>query len=238
MRGINISNDKKRDAKVGFQSFAKKPYVKTILPDGEEKRNVKVLSATSSAASLVKKHGDLLAAGNALIKNDDETDIENVGRILGKTRKLYINKDNEIAYRVNMVQIVRNPDGSEKSRSGISSVQANIAGELPLVWTGRKFSKADAVRKFVFTQKYQICHTNGLTYDFLYDMAKQLAGENALMFLGAGKKGTDPIIITSGGQSYRGFLEGRIKEDGYMLILHLTNLEVKPLTAGEVSGGA
>jgi hypothetical protein len=234
MRGINISNDKKRDAKVGFQSYSKKPLIKTVLSDGSEKRNVKILKTCSSAASLVKKHGDLLAAGNAIINNDDETDIENVGTILSKTHKLYINKDNEFAYRVNMVQIVRNPDGSEKERKEISRTASNVAGEIPLQWTGRKFPKDEAVRKFVFTQSYQLRHTNGLSYDFLYDMAKQLANENVLMLIGAGKKGTDPIVVTTGGQSYRGFLEGRVIDDSYLLILHLSNIELKPLAGGQV----
>ena len=233
MRGINITNDKKRDAKVGFESYNKKPLVKTVLSDGSEKRNVKILKTCSSAASLVKKHGDLLAAGNAIISNDEETDIENIGVILSKTHKLYVNKDNEIAYRVNMVQIVRNPDGSEKERREISQAAANVAGEIPLQWTGRKFPKDEAIRKFVFAQSYQLRHTNGLSYDFLYDMAKQLSAENALMLIGAGKKGTEPIVVTTGGQSYRGFLEGRVKDDSYLLILHLSNMELKPLAGGQ-----
>ena len=58
-------------------------------------------------------------------------------------------------------------------------------------------------------------------------MAKELHEKNSLMFLGGGKKGNDPLIITTGGLPYRGFLEGRIKDDIYCLILHLTNLELK-----------
>jgi len=84
MRGINIANEKKRDAKVGFQSFNKKPLVKTVLEDGSEKRNVRILKTTSTAASLVKKHGDLLAAGNAIINNDDETDMRTSARSFPK----------------------------------------------------------------------------------------------------------------------------------------------------------
>jgi len=144
-----------------------------------------------------------------------------------------VNKDGEIAYRVNLVQIVRNPDGSEKERRELSQAMSNVAGEIPLTWTGRKFPKDDAVRKFVFTQSYQLRHTNGLTFDFLFEMAKQLSDENAIMLIGAGKKGNEPIVVTTGGQSYRGFLEGRVKDNSYMLILHLSNIELKPIAGAD-----
>lgn len=90
-----------------------------------------------------------------------------------------------------------------------------------------------AVKKFVFSRKYQIKHVNGLTYDFLYDMAKTLAESNALMFMGGGPKGIEPIILTTGGEPQRGFLEGRIDGNKYCLILHLTNLELKNIITDE-----
>ena len=34
--------------------------------------------------------------------------------------------------------------------------------------------KAEAYKKFVFVAKQQMVHVNGLTYDFLYGMAKEL----------------------------------------------------------------
>jgi hypothetical protein len=229
MREINLSNDKKRDARVGLESGAKKAAVRFVLPDGRERRNVKFVKTTCTAASLLKQHGDLLTAGRALIAHDGETDMETVGRLIARTYKLYLNPDNSVAYRVNLVQAIYNPDGSEKEQRELAKAQANISGEIPLQWTGRKFPKAEAVRRFVFTRSYQIHHTNGLTYDFLHNMAKQLAEADALMFVGAGKKGSDPIVLSSGGEPYRGFLEGRVDGGGYLLILHLTNLELKPL---------
>jgi len=58
-------------------------------------------------------------------------------------------------------------------------------------------------------------------------MAKSLHESNSLMFVGGGKKGIDPVVLTTGGVPYRGFLEGRIDGDKYCLILHLTNMELK-----------
>jgi hypothetical protein len=61
----------------------------------------------------------------------------------------------------------------------------------------------------------------------LFDMAKELDSQNALVAVGAGKKGNEPILVAAGGTPYRGFLEGRVKNNNYCLILHLTNLELK-----------
>ena len=70
-------------------------------------------------------------------------------------------------------------------------------------------------------------HINGLTYDFLYEMAKELHEAKALMIVGAGPNGKSPLIFRSRSLPYRGFLEGRIDGDKYILLLHLSNLELK-----------
>ncbi|WP_010257541.1 hypothetical protein [Treponema primitia] len=232
MRGINISNEKKRDARIGFEAFPKKPSVKLVLPDGRDRRNIKFLKTTASAESLIKKYGDANTLGEALIAGDPEVDMELAGRILTKTYKLYQTGDGEIAYKVDFVQVLYNPDGTEKERRDMSKALANVSVDIPLQWTGREISKEEAVRKFVFAKNYQLRHTSGLSFDFLYDMAKTLQEHKSLMMIGAGKKGSDPIILSAGGEPYRGFLEGRIVDAGkagpqYCLILHLTNMELK-----------
>ena len=75
----------------------------------------------------------------------------------------------------------------------------------------------------------QMQHVNGLTYDFLFDMAKKLAEADSMMLVGGGQKGTDPIVMANGGTPYRAFLEGRVDGDRYALILRLTNMELKSI---------
>ncbi|MDR0725136.1 MAG: hypothetical protein LBF59_03895 [Prevotellaceae bacterium] len=231
MRGINISNDKKRDAEVAFESIVQKSKVKYVVGNGDEKQNIKILKSTIDLTEevLVEKYGTLKALGEAIIESDPELDIEVIGRKISGTHKLYLNKDNKIAYRVNMLQIVRTPDGAEKERKDLAKILSNITGDSLVQWSGRKVPKEVAIRKFVFVQKYQLKHVSGLTYDFLYSMAKELHESKSLMFVGTGKKGVEPLIITTGGTPYRAFLEGRIDGDKYCLILHLTNMEVKTL---------
>ncbi|MDP4182237.1 MAG: hypothetical protein Q8942_14255 [Bacillota bacterium] len=232
MRSLNISNEKKRDAVVGMDSSPKRSAINYALSDGSEKKSVKILKGLLEVSEdfLVGKYGDLMALGEEIIKGDPEIDMEKTGKFISKTKKLYIGKDNKVAYRVNLVEVLKNPDGTEKMRRDMIKSESNILGEIPLQWTGKRFPKDQAIRKFVFTRKYQIKHVNGLTYDYLYEMAKSLHESNSLMFVGGGKKGTDPVVLTSGGVPYRGFLEGRIEGDKYCLILHLTNLELKGVT--------
>ena len=129
-------------------------------------------------------------------------------------------------------EVVRSANGEEKERRPLNQADANIAMDTPVRWTGKLIPKEKAIEMFVFSRKYQIKHVNGLTYDFLFDMAKTLDEANSLVLLATGKKGNKPLIFTSGGLPYRGFLEGRIKVDKYCLILHLTNLEIKEISHG------
>ena len=98
---------------------------------------------------------------------------------------------------------------------------------MPLKWTGKFIKKKDVVRKFVFANKMQLMHINGLTYDFLYGMAKELEEKESMMLLGGGPKSNQPLILRRGSSPYRGFLEGRTDGDNYCLILHLSTLELK-----------
>ena len=121
-------------------------------------------------------------------------------------------------------------DGTEKEVRPDSTTTANIALEgVPLRWTGKLIPKDKAMRMFMFKRSYQVQHINGLTFDFLYDMAKKLAEADALMLVGGGAKGNEPLVMSNGGTPYRAFLEGRVNGESYALILRLTNLELKEI---------
>ena len=60
-------------------------------------------------------------------------------------------------------------------------------------------------------------------------MAKKLVDADSMMLLGAGPKGVAPLVMSNGGTPYRAFLEGRVQDDKYALIMRLTNLELKSL---------
>jgi len=229
MRTINITNEKKRDAQVCMEVLKKPSGFKKVLPSGEDYINLKILKHNLALAfeTLSKNYADLVKMGEAVIAGDPEIDLELTGKRITGTRKLYLDKDGRIAYRINMTQIIKDPFGKEKERRDLSKAMSNVTGESIVQWTGRKFPKSETIRKFVFQNKMQLKHVSGLTYDFLYEMAKNLHETKSLMFIGGGPKGNEPLILTQGGDPYRGFLEGRIDGEKYCLILHLTNMEVK-----------
>ena len=94
-------------------------------------------------------------------------------------------------------------------------------------WSGKKLPRAEAARRFVMTRTIQLFHQDGLTYDYLFEMAGELAKEDVLMLIGAGGKGNAPLILQANGTPYRGFLAGRVDGKSYKLLLHLSNMELK-----------
>ena len=107
--------------------------------------------------------------------------------------------------------------------------------EIPLRWTGKFIKKDDAINRFVFTNKKQLVHVNGLTFDFLFEMAKELQKKDSLLLIRGGEKGADPVVMNRGGKPYNAFLEGRVKGESYCLILHLSNMELKKPTESDIS---
>ena len=230
MRKINISNEAKRNAEVAFGTTFHRasPVFKTA--DGKRSKSERRVRATllTSDDALLEKYGDGLT--EALINGDPEVDMEQFGKKVESIKRVYLTPQGKVAYGVTLNEHVYLPDGSEKEVRSEQNTEANIAlNDMPLRWTGKLIPRNKAMRMFVFKKSYQIQHINGLTYDFLYDMAKKLAESDSMMLIGGGPKGASPLVMANGGTPYRAFLEGRIDGDKYALILRLTNLELKPL---------
>lgn len=229
IRAIHLSNDRRRDAQVAFDAQTVAGSVRRVLPSGEEPVSVRLVKTTAAMNRCLREHYDPQQLIEALVEGDPDVDMEVTGRKLRRTRRIFVDKDYEIVYHVNLFQAVFAPDGTERERRELEKVPGNVNRPIPLRWTGRMFPRAEALRRFVFTRSYQVRHVNGATFDFLYDMAAQLDRADAMVMLGAGPKGNDPILLSRGGQPYRAFLEGRIAGERYCLILHLTDIELKGL---------
>lgn len=233
MRKINISNNNRRNSIVGFELPKGAPKIVSFAPDGTAVKSVRILRSTSAKAdlALTKQYGDDLT--DAIIESNVEIDPELVGKYLRGVKRVYIDLDGKVAYKVARQTVFFNPDGTMKSAQPFHQTQANINSTFPLRWTGKMIPRQKAIRMFVFSRKYQIRHVDSLTFDFLYDMARQLHESDSMMLVGAGEKGVNPLAMSTGGVPYRAFLEGRIDGDKYCLLLHLTNLELKCLTNNE-----
>ncbi len=226
-RLFHLTNEKKRDATVGLTTCPTEVLPRMGLA-GHAVSFRRYLVATELCLdqSLRQRFGDDYA--QQLIDGDPEVDMETVGRRIDRVYTVYLSHGGDVLHSSpRMLEVIVNPDGSERERRQPEDVAANVNDELPVQWTGRKMPKSEAVRKFAFRRTLQIKHVDGLTYDFLYSMAKELDSQGVVVLLGAGTKGKDPLVFNTNQTPYRGFLEGRVDGDRYQLLLHLSNLELK-----------
>jgi len=168
------------------------------------------------------------ALADALISSDPEIDFEFTGRIAKNMTRVNLDHNGSLVYKIKQIEEVYEPDGTFKEEREPKYLEANINVETAIKG-GKLFPKKEIYNKFIFAKKYQIRHVNGLTFDFLYEIAKELEEKESFMMIGAGAKGNAPLIFQNDGKPYRAFLEGRTKGESYCLIMHITNLELKAL---------
>lgn len=235
---INISNAKRRDAVVALEGLLPKREIGYLDEEGRKVTTRKLLKSDveHDLPKLLKKRRKLETVAKALIKEDPEVDIEQVGMFLQDTSRVYVSPRG-IVHVVDEFEVIKDPEGNVKNRKPRTKELQNVNTDIPLRWTGKYIKKEEALHRFVFTNKKQLVHINGLTFDFLYDIAKDLDNRKSLLLLRAGEKGDKPIVMNRGGKSYNAFLEGRVKGDSYCLVLHLSNMELKkPKNLGTENG--
>jgi hypothetical protein len=227
-RYIHIADAKNRDAEVLFTSKTKKPLVHAVTAGGSEVQTLRVLKGTAknSYEGMLKQFGEAEAIAQAMLQGDPEIDLQLTGRFIQGSTKVYVDSDLKPVARIHRKEIVHAPDGSVKEERIPKELLSNILTEHAIKGS-KLFPKKDVYNKFVFAKKYQLHHVNGLTFDFLFDIAKELHEKESLMMVGGGAKGNEPLVFQDGGKTYRAFLEGRVKGQAYVLLLHLTNLELK-----------
>lgn len=225
---IHITNPKNRDAVVALEGLAPRRDFRYTDDKGKPLHTQKVLKShlKHDLPQLLEKYKSAEKVADAIIKEDPEVDIESFGMFLADTSRVYVAKDG-IVHLVEEFEVITTPEGDVKERRPRKKLPQNLNTEFPVRWTGKLIKKSEAVSRFIFTNKRQLMHINGLTFDFLYDMAKVLAEKDSLLLVRGGEKGNEPVVMTRGGKPYNAFLEGRIKGDTYCLILHLSNIELK-----------
>lgn len=228
-RYINLADTKGRNAEIIFSGITRKSTVRTVTAKGEPVHTLRVLKAgaSSSYEALLNTYKNDEGIAQALLKDDPEVDLIQTGRFIKSVQKVFIDEQLHPVFSINSSERVFLPDGTLKEERPLKELQGNILSEFPVRPTGKLFPRKEMYNKLVFARKYQLSHVNGLTFDFLMELAKDLAEKDALMMVGGGAKGNEPLVFQDGGKSYRAFLEGRVQKDGYILLLHLSNLELK-----------
>ena len=234
IRYIKIEDENKRDAEITFKSVTQKNSVYLALENGVKPINKKVIKSSKDftletlTGKLDPSDEELNNFSEKLLNEDIEIDFELFGKFIDKTDRIYTNKNLNPVFNVDLIEKVFDTEGNLKEERKPTYLNSNISGESILKWTGKYIPKNKLYNKVVLSSKYQIKHVNGLTFDFLYKISKTLNDKDSFMVIGGGK-GNEPLVFNDGGKPYRGFLEGKVNENSYCLILHLSNQEYKTI---------
>ena len=229
MKTIHFMNKDGRNAKVAFQPVK----VTKIFQMGLPKESVSFKRFVAAGENGLHEYLSQELEedyGQALVDGDPEIDIKNIGKRIQETDLVYLTGKGDILYTPPMIEeSIIGPDGLEKERRKPEDIPCNVDDELPVRWSDQKIPTTEVVKSFAFKRTIQIRHIDGLTYDFLYQMAKELSEEKCMVMVGTGKNGKSPLIFQTNGNPYRGFLEGRVQGKKYKLLLHLSNMQLKKI---------
>jgi hypothetical protein len=227
-RWIRISDSRGRDARVRMESAQGIRERAFQTSDGRQVRAERLIKShlQTEYETLRREHPEHRELAQLLINGDPEIDLEAAGRKSGPTDRVFLDADGRLLYATSQIEVLYDSEGFEVQRREPAPMAANIDGETPLVWTGKTFNRSEAIHRFAFTRQYRLRHVDGLTFDFLFRIALELDNAASLVVIGGGPNGKDPLILERNGLPYRGFLEGRVDGEKYLLILHLTNLEL------------
>jgi hypothetical protein len=230
LRRIWLADHRGRDAVVALVPRRRNGQTRYADTSGSRVRFSRVVKATEATAweRLRSEHGDPELIAQALLYGDPEVDIETVGREAGPCDRVFIDGQGKPLYSARPIEVLFDGNGTETSRRDPVDVPANLVPDAPPVWSGRLLSRDEAVRRYAFTRAFQMRHTNALEYDFLFGLATHLEQQESLALVGSGPRGIGPLITERNATPAKGFLEGRIQGDKYLVVLHLAAFELRP----------
>jgi hypothetical protein len=170
------------------------------------------------------------ALPDLLKKGDPEIDIEDAGKNLTSTTRIAVDKDLKPIYTFKEWDVMTRPDGTQQERPH-TSIHPNADETIPVKITDKLVDPVEIATKFVISRSFFLSHTDGVSYKFLFDIAKNLAvaGKFArLQPYDPVSKKPAPLVLREGAKPLPGvFLEGRVRGEEYCLILHLSGQELK-----------
>jgi hypothetical protein len=225
MLTIHLENEG-RSARIGLSAPPTEKIaapLEQVTPAGKVKR-VQALNGQNYLANTTSA---------ALIEGDPELDLQLAGRLMRDATAVYLDTSAgtpNIATEFKEIEVVYTPDGQEKERRNTVFRTANVDTTAPLKIV-RRLPVKECLTKFSFRAMQQLVHTDGLTFDFLYGLAKSLQESQSMAVVGAGPKGAGPLVLRDGGTPFRAFLYGETEGSGddaqYRLLLLLSDQELK-----------
>ncbi|MFX1239528.1 MAG: hypothetical protein ACFFAS_14035 [Promethearchaeota archaeon] len=199
-----------------------------LSPDGKKVENKRYLIFDRDKSNEKLLEETDLAT---MLKDDDvDLDLNAAGRYIKSTSRISVKVNYDPVYNFKSFDVITRPDGKKQERPHERST-GNIHGTLPVKITEELFELKELLLSYVFRKSYFITHYDGASYKFLFDIAKKLflAGKFALVeAYNSDTKKKEPLVLYDGGRKFpRAFLEGRVKDDAYCLILHISDQELK-----------
>lgn len=231
MRTLHLADQDSRDAFIRFVPV-RPPAAPERVAAGRRVSQRRFIAAAeaNTHAALLDRYGDQLT--QALLDSDPDVDMELVGRPIERTSTVYLDSQQQLLrHAPTVVEVILDASGQESERREPMDRAPNVAEQLPIRFTRTRLKRGVALRRFVFARKLQLWHGDGLTYEFLSGIAQQLHDSDEMVMLAGGERAKDPLIFQLNGLPWRAFLEGRVSAEGYCLLLHLSNLELKALPA-------
>ncbi len=228
-RKIRLADPRGREATVLLVPRQKPPDVSYTDSSGSPVRFTRRIKATETTnySALLLRYDEPDSLAQALIDGDPEIDLQTAGREVGPCDRVHVGADKQPLYSARIIEVIYDRNGNEIARREPENIPSNLVPDAPPQWSGKLIPKMDAIRQYAFTRVYQIRHSNGLEFDFLFGLSRYLEDCNSMALVGSGLKGTGPLILERNGIPMKGFLEGRTKGDRYRLVLHLAAFELK-----------
>ncbi len=228
-RKIRLADPRGREATVLLVPRQKTSDVSYTDSSGSPVRFTRRIKATETTnySALLSQYDDPDSLAQALIDGDPEIDVQTVGRDAGPCDRVYVGENGQPLFSTRIIEVIHDRNGNEIARHEPENIPSNLVPDAPPQWSGKLIPQMDAIRQYAFTRVYQIRHSNGLEFDFLFGLARYLEECNSMALVGSGPKGTGPLILERNGIPMKGFLEGRTKGDRYRLVLHLAAFELK-----------
>ncbi len=169
----------------------------------------------------IERLGD---ASELLAQGDPEFDPVLVGRAIGKTSPIYLLNGEPVSQPF-FRRILTKPDKTVVDDPWVT-LPATVQDDVALL-TRRCVPISSVLRRCVLYRTLQLVHEDGAGYAFLFAIAEELAESQTVAMV------QSPVAaklrFRADGRGNIGFLEGRVHGSDYMLLLRLSQHELKGL---------
>jgi hypothetical protein len=202
-----------------------KEYLQT--PKGESVKNQRFIVFTHEKRDeLLLDQQDILSK---LVETDEDVDLEVAGKLISSTKRIVVDQKYEPVYSYILYDVLKKPNGETQERHHKKTL-SNLNRPLPVIISDNLYSPEELIQNYVFRLHYYITHSDGVTFKFLYDVAKRLSEEGKLAEIETFNPETkkhEPLVLVDGGRKFpRTFVEGIVEGNSYALLLHLSDQEL------------